>query len=227
MLTIEHRPMTAEERTELAKMQEPRPSISFWAWLGIWIVCLLVPWFISLRRDKDVTPVLLFGTILLCLYAVIERWWKQRHKELPSQYQRDLSEERVEVIHVEAKDAVEVEEVEDLGLNFFLDVGDSKLLFLTGQYLYELAYDIGEDEVERPGKFPNRQFEIIRSPQSRHLLGFECKGEPFRPSRTYQVPKGERRFFELKDGQVLTGTIPTLQADLCKFGIRLEPADGE
>lgn len=227
MVTISYRPMTAEERAQLVQMKEPRGLVSGWVWLGIWIVILFIPWIVLSSKGQDVMPVLFFCTALLIIYAVTERWWKLRHKELPPAYQHDLAEGRVEVTRAEATGAVEVEEVEDLGLNFFLDVGDSKLLFLSGQYLYDLAHDIGEDEVERPGKFPNRTFDIIKAPHSRQLLGFECHREPFRPSRTYRVSEGERRFFDLQDGQLVSGTLSTLEEDLERLGITLEPCTGE
>jgi len=95
---------------------------------------------------------------------------------------------------------------------------------LTGQYLYDVAYEIDEDEREKPGRFPNQQFDVILAPRSRRLLGFECKGNPIRPSRTYRVPKGERRFFDLKDGQIVPGSLATLEEDLRTLGIHVEPS---
>jgi len=199
-------------------------------WVIIWSACILLPAVIqSVWGHRDVSRVFVFATALMAGIAIIERTWKGWIKkfEAPNAYRQDLEDGKVEVLRVRAKGAVAVEEVEDLGLSFFLDVGDAQLLFLTGQYLYELACDIGEDEVGRPGVFPNQQFEIIRAPRSRRLLGVECRGQPFRPSSTYRVPRREQRFFDLEDGQVLSGTLETLPDDLRKFGIRIEPSSAQ
>jgi hypothetical protein len=218
--------MSSQERSELLGGLGSKAA-SVRVWIGTWSLCILLPAVIqSVWGHRDVSRVFVFGTALIAGIAVIERiWraWKKRFK-LPSAYQEDLEEGKVEVLHVRATDVAEIEEVEDLGLNFFLDVGDSQLLFLTGQYLYELAHHIGEDEVKRPGTFPNRQLEIVRAPRSRRLLGVACHGEPLRPSSAYRIPKGETRFFDLEDGQVLAGTLSTLQDDLKKLGIRIAPS---
>ena len=226
MVRMTYRTMNLQERAALLAGLGSQ-AIDARVWVGIWGLCILLPAVTqSVWGHQDTSRLFVFGTILIAGIAVVERTWKVWTKRfrLPSAYQQDLEEGKVEVLYVRAKDAAEVEEVEDLGLNFFLDIGDSQLLFLSGQYLYELASDIGENEVKRRWKFPNQQFEIIRAPRSRRLLGVACHGEPLRPSRTYRIPKEETRFFDLDDGQVLSGKLSTLQEDLKKLGIRMTPS---
>jgi hypothetical protein len=115
----------------------------------------------------------------------------------------DLTENQVEVLHCTVLDAVEVEGLEDFGPGYFLDLGDSTLLHVQGQYLLEL-----EDE----GRFPNRQLRIVRTPHARISFAFECLGETFEPSRRVDVFTGQE--YVPDDGEILRARLDTLQADL-------------
>lgn len=221
MLTIEYREMTSEEQAQLRRAFTMKPT-PLKVWLWVWIIFILIPFIgFFIFRHEDNTEVLLFLTILIFACALLEWGWKRWAQKVPAAYQKDLTERKVEVIHVEAAGAAEVEEVSDFGLNFFMEIGDSKLLFLTGQYLYEVAYEIGKDEVERQGKFPNTKFDIMHAPHSRQFLGFDCLGEPLKPSKMYRLPKKEKHFFELHDGQIIPGNLSTLEEDLRKLGVSI------
>jgi len=223
MLTTTYRSMTAEERAELRRGVTAAPT-PLPVWVGVWALFVVLPWLglLMFKREHN-TAVLFFCTVGILAYAVIERGWKRWVKKPPAASQRDLAEGNVEVVHVETNGAAEVEEIEDLGLNFFLEIGESKLLFLSGQYLYDVAYEIGKDEVERPGRFPNTKFELVRVPHSRQLIGFDCLGEPLKVSKRYRVSKtAEKGFFALQDGQTIPGTLSTLEQDLRKLGVQLE-----
>ncbi len=224
MLTTEYRSMTSEERAELSRgLKIKAAPTPLRIWIGVWVLFVVFPWLgcLIFKRENN-TAVLFFCTIGILAYAVIERGWKRWVKKPPVASQRDLAEGNVEVVHVEATAAAEVEEIEDLGLNFFLEIGESKLLFLSGQYLYDVAYEMDKNEVERPGRFPNTKFDLVRAPHSRQLLRFECLGEPLRLAKKYRVPRQEKHFFELQDGQIFPGTLSTLEQDLRKLGVRLE-----
>jgi hypothetical protein len=79
----------------------------------------------------------------------------------------DLAGGVAEVVRYRARAALHVEELEDEGPSYFLELVDGGVLFLCGQYLY--------DGVEN-GSFPCEQMVISRGPQTRLLLDFACAG---------------------------------------------------
>jgi hypothetical protein len=117
-------------------------------------------------------------------------------------YRRDLTTPEVEVLHCTATDAVKVEEVEDEGPGFFLQVEDSQLLYLQGQYLYEL---------EEKRLFPSSIFEITRARYSGLVLGISCLGDPISP-RT-RGPFTDDEYIPAA-GELLTARLNSLDADL-------------
>jgi len=121
-------------------------------------------------------------------------------------YKLDLEEGIAESFTCHALGAVEVEEFEDEGPAFFIDVGEPRLLFLQGQYLYDLVED---------GKFPCSDFEVVRAPQSGLNLGLQCLGEPLKSTR-------KRRWLTDKeylpsDLELVGASIATLDEDLLRL----------
>jgi hypothetical protein len=82
----------------------------------------------------------------------------------------DLDRGTVEIITVETDRAIKVDEFEDEGIGFYLDIGSGKTLFLQGQYLYE-------DDNEK--RFPSTRFSIVRTHHSRLVLDFKAEGDFF------------------------------------------------
>ena len=87
----------------------------------------------------------------------------------------DLQEGTARVARFDATDAVAVEESEDEGLSYFVALTDGRVLFLSGQYLYE--------PVER-GEFPARRFEVVRTALSGTVLSVTALGPALAPSFT-------------------------------------------
>jgi hypothetical protein len=85
------------------------------------------------------------------------------------QARADLAGSVAEVVRYRARAAVHIEELEDEGLSYFLELVDGRTLFLCGQYLYEAV---------EGGSFPCEQIEIARAPATRILLDFRCQGPP-------------------------------------------------
>jgi hypothetical protein len=70
----------------------------------------------------------------------------------------------IEETEYEATAVIKVKQYEDLGMNYFLQLIDGKVLFLTGQYLYGL---------ERAKKFPCVKFKVIRTLHSKAVLDLQ------------------------------------------------------
>jgi hypothetical protein len=88
---------------------------------------------------------------------------------------RDVERGEAEVSRYEVADAVQVEEFEDEGSNYFLRLRDGRVLFLSGQFLYEM---------EEARTFPSSVLEVSRSPQGRLVLDVRCTGSYLPPSST-------------------------------------------
>lgn len=74
----------------------------------------------------------------------------------------------------EVREAIEIEEFEDEGRNYLLDIGDGKTLVLTGQYLY--------GPVES-GKFRSSRIRVFWHSTQGLTFGVECLGNKIIPSR--------------------------------------------
>jgi hypothetical protein len=90
-----------------------------------------------------------------------------------SSYKDDLRDGEAEVATFEVRDAIRVEEYEDEGSQYYLQLADGGVLFLGGQYLYE-----PEDD----GTFPSTRIRTTRGAHSRILLDLECLGTPLATS---------------------------------------------
>ena len=66
-----------------------------------------------------------------------------------------------------------MEEFEDEGISFFVQLEDMRVLFLSGQYLYE---------VDEHKQFPSTAFTVERTVNSGLVLDFRCDGAYFPPS---------------------------------------------
>jgi hypothetical protein len=110
----------------------------------------------------------------------------------------------MEILTVEAYKAIKVEEFEDEGIGFYLDIGDGKVLFLQGQYLYEY-----EDEHQ----FPCTRFTLTRTPHTSAVFDLRCEGDYLPPIHTnppFEV-KDYKNDQAPYDGQVLNVDFESLR----------------
>jgi hypothetical protein len=95
------------------------------------------------------------------------------------------------------KRAFEVEEYEDEGLHFFLELEDGRVLFLCGQYLYDYQ-EVSEDpELNQKASFPCSRFEVRRHKTEHWVHSIICHGPYLKPeaklphySKAYQKAFG-------------------------------------
>ncbi len=81
----------------------------------------------------------------------------------------------------EALRAFQVEEFEDEGCQYFLELKNGSVLFLCGQYLYDYEPADGKWEAKRPRKFPCTEFTVLRDKRSGFILDVVCGGKVIEP----------------------------------------------
>ncbi len=92
--------------------------------------------------------------------------------------------ELAEVLTFSAEDAIQVEELEDEASRYFFRLSDGQVLFLSGQYLYDY---------EEEKKFPCTEFDVVRTSDSKVVIGLDCRGTYF-PASKLLPPFGPKVF---------------------------------
>lgn len=99
-----------------------------------------------------------------------------------------------------ATEAAELDEHEDEGPGFFLQVAPEVLLFLQGQHL------MVDD-------FPARKISLARDSNSRLILDLQHSGQPLEPKRKIRTREfGGAEW--LQDGMFIRGTVDELPDDI-------------
>jgi len=108
----------------------------------------------------------------------------------------------------EARRAFGVEESEDEGSSYFIELTDGRVLFLTGQYLYDFeSVDDGPPEERCARRFPSTSFVVRRHAKEGHVVDLVCKGEVFDPE-VMTLPFSDAEWKRRRvpaDGAILTG----------------------
>jgi hypothetical protein len=80
-----------------------------------------------------------------------------------------------------AKRAFQVDEFEDEGIHYFIELDDGGTLFLTGQYLYDYERIEDDPEVNQSRKFPCTEFTIRRHKEAGYVVQILCGGQVIEP----------------------------------------------
>jgi hypothetical protein len=192
------RPLTADERRRLT--MKPTGPVEGAFVLGMFILlpliavfsllCWYVPSLNRLERSPWAVPFFLAPS----LYFGARAYLKEKRYRI--QQDRDLDSRIADVTTYHVKQAIKVEECEDLGIGFYLDLGEGKVLYLQGQYLYKYSDD---------KRFPCTRFTISRTTHSRKFLDIRCEGEYIAPVCVNPpfTKKDGRAGLVPKDGQIL------------------------
>ena len=81
----------------------------------------------------------------------------------------------------EATRAFQVEEFEDEGCQYFIELKNGSVLFLCGQYLYEYEPMDDGPETKQPRRFPCTEFTLLRDKRDRLIADVVCGGLPIEP----------------------------------------------
>ena len=100
--------------------------------------------------------------------------------------------------------AFEVEEYEDEGLHFFLELEDGRVLFLCGQYLYDYQEVSDDAELNQKATFPCQKFVVRRHKTERWIHSIICYGPYLKPEATLpHYSKAYQKAFRLpSDGEI-------------------------
>ena len=79
-----------------------------------------------------------------------------------------------------ARRAFGVEEFEDEGLHYFVELSDGRTLYLTGQNLYDYE-PIDEPDINQPRRFPCTEFTVLRHKEAGYILDILCSGAVLEP----------------------------------------------
>ena len=123
-------------------------------------------------------PRLLPGSVAvpLCIISLIAGTWlgiqlfgKKRSNPIEELEEKGLAE----VEEFRALRSFEVDEFEDEGLHFFLELEGGGVLFLCGQYLYDYQEITDDDELNQNATFPCAHFRIKRHKVERWVYEVE------------------------------------------------------
>jgi hypothetical protein len=176
------RPYTAAERAELSRAPGLAPS-----WLtgiagalgaGIIAFLLLLLGLSFLPSGANVAPP---GALSGGLLVGATYWTRsqQRERRRWNEWRREreatLAEGLAQVTRFHVRDAIAIEEAEDEGLGYYLQLTNGRVLYLGGQYLYDLAEE---------RRFPATDFEIAVAAGRDSLLSLTPTGVYLAPSST-------------------------------------------
>lgn len=102
--------------------------------------------------------------------------------------------------------AFELEEFEDEGRHYYVELNDGRVLYLNGQYLDEYEPIEDDPEFHQERRFPCTEFETIRHRAEGFILAIDCRGEVLSPE--LMAPYFSKADFKSGtipgDGQILT-----------------------
>lgn len=107
-----------------------------------------------------------------------------------------------------ARRAFGVEEFEDEGLHYFLELEDGSVLFLSGQYLYDYEPISDDPELNQGRSFPCTEFTVRRHKKEGYVVDIVCGGTVLEPE--FVAPPFGKEVWRAngvpEDGEVMTGT---------------------
>ena len=187
------------------------------AGLFVFASMLLLVVVLGSQNVFDRAPVWVVGpgiAVFMVGMAVLSLWLFNRKGSDP--FGRKTVEERireleeagqVESVAYRATRAFGVEEFEDEGLHYFLELVDGRVLFLSGQYLYDYEPISGDPAMNQARSFPCTEFTIRRHKTDRYVLDMLRGGAVLEPE-IMAPPFGEKAWKVNRvreDGEVIVG----------------------
>ena len=211
MIETVTRPLTSDERALLPK--GPGVAVRWTAGVGAALATTVIVWLLALlvagvagwtspRAELALVFVGLAGG--LAMYGYVAR--RERRPPTGPTLWDDVQAGTAQVIRYDVSDALAVEEFEDEGLSYYLELTDGRVVFLMGQYLYEPVEQL---------QFPARRVEIVRTTATDTVLRVTALGPHLPPSATrgpFRTEEIESDRFPV-DGAVLHGPLDQYRGD--------------
>ena len=159
----------------------------------------------------------LFGCGMAILFIVLiatapvlfnPSWQRRGYVKSEEEQIRELEQKGLLVpTDFDAVRAFQVEEFEDEGLHYFIELEGGSVLYLTGQYLYDYEAIEDEEEFHQPKSFPCTRFTVRRHRDEGFVVDILCRGDLLEPESVGPAFQREdyRRGRVSEDGDVITG----------------------
>ncbi|MBC2593777.1 hypothetical protein H5P28_05835 [Ruficoccus amylovorans] len=95
------------------------------------------------------------------------------------------------------KRAFEVEEFEDEGMHLFLELEPGRILYLSGQYLYDYVEILDDPDMSQPASFPCEHFKVKRNTKHGWVYEIESLSPFMAPDE--KLPCFSKSFFDKYD----------------------------
>lgn len=232
--TLSTRSLTAREQKLLRASS--RLSLDDWTWIlvpgpsfgfGGYVFGFGVEWLFSLST-LDAAPYARIGLAIVCaglgLFASVHIYGAL--KGATNAAKTDLTNERVQIIHVSDASVIQQQEYNSEGPILYLSLDSDTILFLWGQWLFDPYVYGAENHMiaddadtfpnaqDRQFAFPCTEFTIHRSPQLGRVLKIETNGKPLSPIKT--LAWGDIPLQNLADSEILHGSFDDLPGTMSR-----------
>ena len=147
-------------------------------WLGI-ILVLLMPFLLFEKFVQKVSSenqlVILIPILIISITIAI--YWMNKNGEIGwnKKVENEIKNGKAQVLKIQTDKVFKRKQTYDLGSGFYIKISDNETLFLQGQYFDELQYG---------RKFPNTDFEIVRTKLTfNELIDIKSFGEYLKPEK--------------------------------------------
>lgn len=165
---------------------------------------VLLCWLFPKAPPWPVIPISLagfFGSIVAALVLFHGKWAHRRTEEEIFADRLRLEQSGMLISEsYKALRAFQMEEFEDEGSHYFLELEDHSVLYLSGQFLYEY-----EPLKKKSRRFPCAQFTIRRHKDDGFIVDLLCSGEILEPEMIAPPLKVDEleKYGSIADGQII------------------------
>ena len=172
-----------------------------------------------------VVMVATFALLALALWLFNPRGSDPFGRLTPGEHLRALEQQGLlDSTEFRAVRAFGVEEFDDEGLHYFLELIDGRVLVLSGQYLYDDEPISDDPEMNRPRSFPCTEFTLRRHQREGYVADIRCRGSVLEPEVMAPAFKMKNDWREVgipEDGDVI---VDATYEDPKRQWTRLPPA---
>lgn len=147
-------------------------------WIAV-IFVILLPFFIYDKFVNKVSSetqlVILIPMLIVSILIVIYLMNKNGEINWNKKVEDEIKYGKAQVLKIETERVIKRNETFDLGSGFYIKISDNETLYLQGQYFDELQYS---------RKFPNTDFEIVRTNLTQNeLIAINSFGKYLKPEK--------------------------------------------